>query len=173
MTLSARVSGNFTGSTDEILQWAACKWGFSDDLVRAIAVDVTEWRQAFTGCWTTTLTDCPPGAATRNGGSGIQCAECYGILQIKWRFHMSGWPMIRDSTPFSVDYFTGLLRSCFEGWTAFFGQSAPLDQPYVRDDEWSCAGAVIAGEWRSSEALDRTAAIKGYAQTRPWTRPGF
>ena len=86
---------------------------------------------------------------------------------------MSGWPMIRDSTPFNVDYFMGLMRSCFEGWTSFFGLSAPLDQPYVRDDEWSCAGAVLAGDWHSGEALDHTAAIEGYAQTRPWTRTGF
>ena len=24
-----RVTGNFTGTTDEIIQWAACKWGFN------------------------------------------------------------------------------------------------------------------------------------------------
>ena len=33
-----RVTGNFTGTTDEIIQWAACKWGWSDDVVRAQAV---------------------------------------------------------------------------------------------------------------------------------------
>ena len=33
-----RIDGNFTGTTDEIIQWAACKWGVSDDLVRAQAV---------------------------------------------------------------------------------------------------------------------------------------
>src|SRR4029077_15426596 len=34
-----RVVGNFTGTTDEIIQWGACKWGFDEDLVRAIAMD--------------------------------------------------------------------------------------------------------------------------------------
>ena len=36
-TLTARVTGNFSGSTDEILQWAACKWGVDEDMVRAQA----------------------------------------------------------------------------------------------------------------------------------------
>ncbi|MDQ4089722.1 MAG: hypothetical protein M3163_05410, partial [Actinomycetota bacterium] len=34
-TLADRVTGNFKGTTDEIIQWAACKWGFSDETVRA------------------------------------------------------------------------------------------------------------------------------------------
>src|SRR5262249_24548237 len=33
-----RVTGNFTGTTDEILQWVACKWGIDEDIVRAQAV---------------------------------------------------------------------------------------------------------------------------------------
>src|SRR5579862_8144249 len=27
-----RIDGNFTGTTDEIIQWVACKWGWSDEL---------------------------------------------------------------------------------------------------------------------------------------------
>ncbi len=30
-----RLDGDFVGTTDEIIQWAACKWGFDEDLVRA------------------------------------------------------------------------------------------------------------------------------------------
>src|SRR4029077_15737793 len=33
----ARVTGNFTGTTDEILRWGACKWGFDENTVRAQA----------------------------------------------------------------------------------------------------------------------------------------
>ena len=44
-----RVDGNFTGTTDEILQWGACKWGFDEDLVRAMAADETWWHQS--GTW--------------------------------------------------------------------------------------------------------------------------
>jgi hypothetical protein len=36
--LLARVDGRFTGTTDGVFQWAACKWGVPDNLVRADAV---------------------------------------------------------------------------------------------------------------------------------------
>src|SRR5207248_16357 len=34
--LFGRVTGNFTGTTDEIIQWAAAKWGLPDDIIRAV-----------------------------------------------------------------------------------------------------------------------------------------
>ena len=43
--LLPRVDGQFTGTTDEIFQWAACKWGLSDNMVRAIAVRESTWFQ--------------------------------------------------------------------------------------------------------------------------------
>jgi hypothetical protein len=43
--LLRRVDGRFTGTTDEILQWAACKWGLPDNLLRADAVDESTWFQ--------------------------------------------------------------------------------------------------------------------------------
>src|SRR5215468_6456702 len=33
-----RVTGNFTGTTDEIIQWGACKWGIDENIIRAQAV---------------------------------------------------------------------------------------------------------------------------------------
>jgi len=41
-----RVTGRFTGTTDEIIQWAACKWGIDEDVVRAVAVQESYWKQA-------------------------------------------------------------------------------------------------------------------------------
>jgi hypothetical protein len=43
--LLSRVDGQFTGTTDEILQWAACKWGLPDNLIRADAVVESTWFQ--------------------------------------------------------------------------------------------------------------------------------
>jgi hypothetical protein len=43
--LLPRVDGRFTGTTDEILQWAACKWGLPDNLIRADAVIESDWFQ--------------------------------------------------------------------------------------------------------------------------------
>jgi hypothetical protein len=43
--LLPRVDGHFTGTTDEILQWAACKWGLPDNLIRAVAATESTWFQ--------------------------------------------------------------------------------------------------------------------------------
>ncbi len=43
--LLRRVDGQFTGTTDEIFQWAACKWGLPDNLIRADAAQESTWFQ--------------------------------------------------------------------------------------------------------------------------------
>src|SRR6478752_5875541 len=43
--LLPRVTGHFTGTTDEVFQWAACKWGLADNVLRAIAVRESTWYQ--------------------------------------------------------------------------------------------------------------------------------
>jgi hypothetical protein len=43
--LLPRVNGQFTGTTDEIIQWAACKWGIADNILRGQAVRESTWYQ--------------------------------------------------------------------------------------------------------------------------------
>ena len=64
-----RVDGKFTGSTDAILKWASCKWGFDENVTRATAVNETHWRQTEIG----------------DVGNGTSL----GILQIKSRDYPS------------------------------------------------------------------------------------
>jgi hypothetical protein len=87
-----RVDGNFTGTTDEIIQWASCKWGFPTDLDRAQAVVETTWQQSFVG---------------DNGHS-------FGLYQMKdsvWGAH----PNSANSTAFNADWAMGLRRACYDG----------------------------------------------------------
>jgi hypothetical protein len=44
--LIPRIDGQFTGTTDEIFQWAACKWGLPDNVIRAVAVRESTWFQS-------------------------------------------------------------------------------------------------------------------------------
>lgn len=43
--LMQRVDGRYTGTTDEIIQWASCKWGMDPDQVRAQAMVESSWHQ--------------------------------------------------------------------------------------------------------------------------------
>ena len=42
--IAPRVKGNFTGTTAEILRWAACKWGVNQNIVFAQAAVESWWR---------------------------------------------------------------------------------------------------------------------------------
>lgn len=61
--LLQRVDGQYTGTTDEILQWAACKWGLPDNLLRSEAATESTWFQYLHF----------PGDAASGGGGG----SCY------------------------------------------------------------------------------------------------
>ena len=70
---SARVTGNFTGTTDQIIQWAACKWGIDEDIVRAQAAKESGWHQNAAGDW---RTDGNCSRTHRRNGSS--CADSSG-----------------------------------------------------------------------------------------------
>lgn len=57
----SKVDGNFSGTTDEILEWAACKWGMDQNIAKAEAMAESSWYQSTVG---------------DNGDS-------YGILQVR------------------------------------------------------------------------------------------
>jgi hypothetical protein len=173
LALEARVTGDFTGTTDEILQWAACKWGFNEDHVRAEAVESSNWLQGALTDWTTTTADCPPDPATQAFDGGSECAKTYGILQVLWTYHKDAWPMFRDSTAFHVDYVYALRRVCFEGWDSSQAARANADHPYAANDEWGCMGAKFSGYWYDAAANGYIARVQGELAGRVWARPGF
>ena len=69
----SRVDGQFTGTTDEILRWAACKWGIDEDIVNAQAAIESWWRQNTMGDWTTDAAALPrgPWAGRRRPGGQV------------------------------------------------------------------------------------------------------
>jgi autotransporter family porin len=171
LDLQTRVSGAFTGTTDELLQWAACKWGFDADALRAEAVRSSGWLQTLASDWTMTAADCPPGADMRP--SDGECAQTYGIFQIVWQYHKSAWPGFRASTPFHLDYIFGLRRVCFEGWDLGQAARATAGVAYAAGDYWGCVGAHFSGGWYDPGANLYISAVKQELVNRAWTSPGF
>ncbi len=169
-SLRKQMTGNFTGTTDEILQWVACKWGFSPDLVRAEAVVESYWHQSQLGDWTTDKSYCPPGT-----WNGTGCYQSYGILQIKWYYFQDTWPMSRHDTAFNAEYVYGMLRACFEGWTTYLKQGTPLPgyKPYAAGDIWGCLGRWYSGWWYTQGAVNYIKAVKSALSHETWRSPGF
>jgi hypothetical protein len=168
--LRLHMTGNFSGTTDEILQWVACVWGVPVDVVRAEAVVESYWNQSQLGDLSTTQSDCPPG--TWNGSS---CYQSYGILQIKYKYFASAWPMSRDDTAFSAEFVYGQIRACYEGWTTYLNDRTPLPgyPTYHAGDLWGCVGRWFSGSWYDQGAIDYIAKVKAAENQKLWLTPGF
>jgi len=169
-SLRRRITGNFTGTTDEILQWAACKWGIDATMIRAQAVTESYWHESQLGDSTTNQSLCPPG--TWNGSS---CYQSYGILQIKYTYFQSEWPMSRNDTAFNADVVYGWLRNCYEGWADYLYQRTPVSgyPRYHAGDIWGCLGFWFSGSWYDQGAINYINVTKGHYAQKPWLQPGF
>jgi len=152
-----RVTGNFTGTTDEIIQWGACKWGIDEDIVRAQAVQESYWRQSDVG-------DCEEGGRARGG-----CASV-GILQIKGAnepsTHPGTWPYAVQSTAWNADYTLAVLRACFEGRETW------LENGYHAGDIWGCVGRWFSGDWYEGSE-DYIASVKNIKANKVWLKSSF
>jgi hypothetical protein len=200
--LLKRVDGQFTGTTDEIFQWAACKWGLSDNLVRAVAFRESTWFQYETY---------PSGRPVINFGVGdmmpagtdgadvycngvaqhgydyqrdfgpASCPQTFSITGIKsWQSPDWGaMPGNQNGTfPFnrnSTAFAVDYLASQLRG--CYEGWQMWLAQTgtrrYAAGDMWGCVGAWYAGEWHSAIADDYISMVQRAATDLPWLAPGW
>jgi hypothetical protein len=187
--LLPRVDGAFTGSTDEILQWAACKWGLPDDLLRAIAVRESTWYQSLAfedgscvpsrGCGDEV--DDPAWCRYLSRFSTAYLSPCpstFGIVGVKSRSGVDAWPhrtngtfpFNRDSTAFAADYLGAELRGCYEGWVTWLVQ---IGARYEAGDLRGCVGLWFAGEWHSPAADGYADLVRTEQRAKRWLTPAF
>lgn len=169
-SLRKQISGNFSGTTDEILQWAACKWGIDPNIARAEAVIESSWTQSQRGDYTSDQTACPPGTWDGQG-----CYQSYGILQVKYIYFQSAWPMVRTDTAFNAEFMYGIIRACYEGWTTYLSQRTPLPgyPPYHAGDIWGCLGRWFSGGWYDQGAVDYIQKVKTAMAHKAWLQADF
>jgi hypothetical protein len=164
-----QVTGDYTGTTDEILQWVACKWGIDENLVRADAVVESDWIQSTIG-----------------DNCGVAGEASYGILQVKnedcsgtW-IH-GGWPYTENDTALDADYWGARMRACFDG--AFYDggtwlyRGQTMAQIIAAHGEnyalWGCVGSWYSGSWYDSGARSYIATVQSVYRSKPWLQPGF
>jgi hypothetical protein len=142
------VTGDFTGTTDEILQWAARKWGFAPDVFRAVATIESWWRM------------------TAVGDDG----RSFGIMQVKRGPHCC-FPATRRSTAFNVDYYGAWLRAVYDGRFRWLN-TVQRGERYRRGDLWGSIGVWYSGRWRYGTG-DYITRVKRIIRQQVWRRDGF
>jgi autotransporter family porin len=176
------VDGKYTGTTDDILEWGACKWGHDEDLLRAVATKESSWFMSALGdlC----------------GGDGSTGIGSYGIMQIKnetctGSTDQGGWPDTKNETAVNVDYYSAQLRACLDGaFQGFLYDGLSVSQdiaahagyndivPILHDPGedyvlWGCVGQWFAGNWWSAAAAGYITAVQGYYVAHTWEQAGF
>jgi hypothetical protein len=170
--LFQRVTGNFTGTTDEIIQWVACKWGIDEDIVRAQTAVESWWIQTTGGDWTTDPTRCVPGHPIGADGQAGQCPESIGVQQVRYPYIGWAFPSATDSTAYNLDVAFAARRNCFEGNETWLN-TVERGRDYAAGDIWGCVGMWFAGRWYTQPAIDYTTRVQGYYNSRIWETPGF
>ncbi len=165
---ASQITGNFTGTTDEILQWAACRWGIDVDIVRAQAVIESYWNQSTQAGATTDRSICAP-----ESWDGTQCYQFFGLIQLTYQYWKSAWPMMRDDTAFSVEYVYGLIRTCYDGQSNYTNTPAAGYPAYAAGDIWGCIGAWYTGDWYAANGMDYIQNVKQTYTEKTWLKSGF
>ncbi|MCU1396600.1 MAG: hypothetical protein JWM34_5028 [Ilumatobacteraceae bacterium] len=165
-----RVTGDFTGTTDEIIEWVACKWGIDEDIVRAQIAKESWWRQDTGGDLTSDQSICDPAVRTSSG----PCPESVGLGQVRYQYHGEAFAdenAVRSSA-YNLDYTYAVWRSCYEGDLTWLN-TVERGSPYAAGDQWGCLGVWFSGRWHTSAADGYIAAVQGYLAQRIWETPDF
>ena len=175
--LADRVNGRFTGTTDEIIQWASCKWGIPDDVVRAMAVTESGWYQGLLSAAGMPVNGSGYGDFSRNPakcqvGYSVPCPQSFGLLQVKATSEPGTFPWSRDSTAFNLDFAMMVWRVCYEGSTTWLAQHPGGSTPYAKGDAWGCVGFWYSGNWYGHDGGASTyiETVKGFRSSKPWLR---
>ncbi|HEY9482332.1 MAG TPA: sigma-70 family RNA polymerase sigma factor, partial [Micromonosporaceae bacterium] len=171
-SIAPRIDGNFTGSTQEILRWVACKWGIDENIVFAQAAVESWWRQDTLGDWDSDATACPPGHGLGVDGKAGQCPQSYGILQDRWPYMKPGWPGFGRSTAMDADLAYGIWRSCYDGYETWLN-TVDRGEQYQSGDAWGCVGRWFSGRWHTSASHDYVTKVKQYESPQIWKTRDF
>ncbi len=167
------ITGHFTGTTDEIFQWAAVKWGLPDNLLRTIAYMESDWRQSNFGDYVHDAAECP------RGYKKLPCPVTFGIVGTKSTSWPGIFPWNRDSTAAAVDVLGGWLRGCYEGWVWWLRDHGNQSRDiYHAGDIWGCVGAWYSGNWHDgpvarSGGQNYLLRAQYWYKSRPWLRRRF
>jgi hypothetical protein len=166
-----RVTGDFVGTTDEILQWAAHKWGIPEDVARAVAVTESFWRQAGYGDRRTVADPTLYPLQSRIAGTS-DVYESLGLMQVKWRPDGSAGtgsePLRWKSTAFNVDFWAATVRYYYDGACSWCGAGYSAGQERASIGAWYSPSA-----WNNAGQQEYATKVYDHVAKRTWAQPGF
>jgi hypothetical protein len=142
------VDGQYAGTTEMIIRWAACKWGMDEDMIRAQATTEhgtwVQWNAG--GDERHSITQCQAGNNPYDNSTNLwgylvsnACYQSWSNWQTKVVYSSpdvgawTTWPAINESTAFAVDYRYGFQRSCMNGNQSGYFNGKGVRDTYLAD----------------------------------------
>ena len=170
------VTGNFSGTTDEIIQWVAAKWGMPPDVVRAQFVVESYWDQNVKGDLTT-VADVSAYPA-HSIASPTQVYQSLSIAQVRWDHpdvNTSGIgtePLRWQSTAFAADFYAATVRFYFDD--PQFERTSWGDPSYRPCQPWLSVGGWFSPyPWNNPGQQSYVARVKTELANKVWRQPWF
>jgi hypothetical protein len=155
-----KITGGCYGTTEQILEWSARKWGFDQigypDLGKAMAVQESNWRQSPKGDY-----EC---GGVRYGIDWGCDYQSYGILQVKRSIWPGAWTQSKDSTAFNADYALAVVRMAYDG-QSWHGSA-------IQGDLWASVAFWYSGGNPDPNGTYATN-VRHYNDSKPWRQTGF
>jgi len=199
--LLPRVTGGHTGTTDENLQWAACKWGISDNLLRAVAAIESRWFQGEVdgatgrcvetrGCADPFTSATPDGVAfceeisryghdyTADHAQGL-CPRTFSIAGVM-AWQDPAWGAMPDNQNGTFPHSRDSTAFALDYLGGFLRGCHEGWLPWLREtgkgsygpgDIWGCVGTWYAGSWEVPAATEYAARVREILDRRVWLDP--
>jgi len=161
-------------STDDLIQWAAHKWGIPEDWIRAEMVLESKWNQSMLGDFASVNCSLynlyPPQARSVSNSSGCYVYQSMGVMQCKWVGGTQGVgsgtePLRWKSTAFNLDFYGHYVRWLYDGGCSWCG-------PLYVNNAWQSIGGWYGGGGNPA-SQNYISSVQRILAARTWAQPGF
>lgn len=162
-------------TTDELIQWAAAKWGIPTEWLRALCYGESNWRQSHVTdqrrvpkSWYTLY---PPQARIA-GSNEEEVYESMGITSLKWtpegQEPPGTEPLRWKSTAFNLDFLGSQLRYYYNGLATW------IKDGYRAGEAWNSVAAWFEPTpWKGSQQAWYIAYLQRILREKPWLSVNF
>ncbi len=164
-------------STDDLIQWAAHKWGIPEDWLRAEYALESYWSSFQLGDDTavssTWYSEYPSQARIPNSSNVYQSM---GIAQVRWApdgsLGLGTEPLRWESTAFNIDDQAATVRFYYDNPSG--ARSLWGDSSYVPCQQWNSIGGWYSPyPWNNAGQASYIASVQNYLSEQIWASSSF
>jgi hypothetical protein len=165
-------------STDDLIQWAAHKWGIPEDWLRAQYVDESYWNNFQLGDDTVIAASwyAKYPFQARDPNSSSKAYQSMGITQLRWApdgsLNPGSEPLRWLSTAFNVDWQAATVRFYYDNPQR--SRSSWGDTSYQPCQQWNSIGGWNSPyPWGNAAQHNYIHNVQGILSSRTWTTSSF